>query len=305
MISNILTVAEQVLILFILIAIGFAANKTKIVSSEAVKGITNIILYIVTPATIINSFNRSLDMEMMKGLIIVFAMAVLIHIINIIAANLFMHDKDKARERVFKISMVSSNCGYMSFPLQNAILGSNGVFYGAAYVAVFQIVSWTWGEGLMRGNFSFSPKKIFLNPGILGTVVGLIIFFTSLPVPDVISESLASLAALNTPIPMMVIGYHLADASLKIHGKNEYITMFFRLIISPVVLMLIMLALNLRGDALIVAIIAASAPVAALVTMFTSRYDGDTALAAGISSLSTIISIITMPIIVGIAQFFA
>ncbi|MDD6485256.1 MAG: AEC family transporter [Clostridiales bacterium] len=304
MLSNILTVAQQVLILFILIGVGFAANKTKIISEEAIKGVTNLMLYIVTPAVIINSFNRPLDTQMMKGLVIVFAAAVFAHIINIVAATALIHDKEKGRERIFKLSMVFSNCGYMSFPLQEAILGSDGVFYGAAYVAVFNIIVWTWGESLMRGSFKFSLKKIILNPGIIGTLVGLVIFFGSVPVPSVIGNPIGYLADLNTPVAMIIIGYHLANASLKIRGKNEYITMLYRLIISPVILAAALLLCSVKGDILIVCTIAASAPVAALVTMFATKFEADTRLAAGLASLTTVISIITMPVIVGMVQFF-
>lgn len=304
MLSNILTVAHQVLILFILIGIGYVINKSKMVSENAMKGFSSLMLYIVTPAVIINSFNRELDSGMLKGLAIIFIAAFFIHIVNIIAAKLLIHDKELAREHVFKISMVCSNCGYMSFPLQNAILGADGVFYGAAYVAVFNIIVWTWGEGLMSGGFKISPKKLLLNPGILGTIIGLLIFFMPITLPSVIAQPISYLADLNTPIAMLIIGYYLADASLKIHGKNEYITMAYRLIISPVILLFAMLAFGIKGDLLIVCSIAASAPVAAVVTMFASKFNADTPLAAGISSLTTLISIITMPIIVGIAQMF-
>lgn len=304
MITNILTVAEQVLILFILIGVGFITNKTKIFSEDSIKKLTDFVLYIVTPAVIINSFNRTLDFEMLKGLIIVFIVTIIIHIINALCAYLVIHDKDKAREKVLRAAIVFSNCGYMSFPLQNAILGSDGVFYGTAYVAVFNIVLWTLGEGMMNGEFKFNPKKIFLNPGIIGTVLGLLIFFTSLKLPNAVSTSINYLADLNTPVAMIIIGFHLANAKFKINRVNEWITLGMRLIISPFILIVGMLMAGIRGDLLIVCTISASAPVAAAVTMFADKYTADTPLSASITSISTVLSIVTMPIIVGIAQYF-
>lgn len=305
MISNILTVANQVLILFVLIGVGFITNKVKILTKESVKHITDFMLYIVTPAVIINSFNRSLDTTMLKGLLVVFIVAIGAHAISIIFSVLILHDKDKNREKVLRMAMIFSNCGYMSFPLQEALLGNDGVFYGAAYVAVFNIVVWTVGEMIINGGFSsFSPKKIILNPGILGTAIGLLIFFSSVKIPEIVSSPISYLADLNTPVAMVIIGFHLANATFKIKGINEITAMLFRLVISPVIVITLMLICGIHGDALIVCAIAASAPVAAVVTMFADKYNADTALSASMTSLSTVISIITMPVIVGLAQFF-
>lgn len=304
MLLNILTVAKQVLILFILIGIGFATNKAKIFTGDSIKKLTNFMLYIVTPAVIINSFNRSMDSSMLRGLIIVFIVAFGAHMLNILFSFLIMHDKDKNREKVLRMSMIFSNCGYMSFPLQQAILGTDGVFYGAAYVAVFNVVVWTFGEMMMNKGAAFSPKKIILNPGIIGTAAGLIIFFSSVNLPEVVSAPISYLADLNTPVAMIIIGFHLANATFKIKGANEILSMLYRLIISPVIVAAIMLLAGIRGDVLIVCAIAASAPVAAVVTMFADKYNADTRLSASITSISTLVSVITMPVIVGIAQFF-
>ncbi len=302
MLTNILTVAQQVLILFLLIGIGFITNKARIFNKDAVKRLTDFMLYIVTPAVIINSFNRGMDIAMLKGLAVVFAAAAVLHIINAVCAAAFVRDADKNRERVLRMAVIFSNCGYMSFPLQNAILGSDGVFYGAAYVAVFNIAVWTYGEYIMNKSYRFSPKKVILNPGILGTAAGLLIFFSSLPVPEVISAPIGYLADLNTPVAMVIIGYHLADAKFKINGANEIIAIVLRLLISPAIMTAGLLLCGIHGDVLIVCAIAASAPVAAVVTMFSNKFGADTPLSATLVSVSTLLSIVTMPVIVGIAQ---
>ncbi len=302
MLANILTVARQVLILFILIGVGFVTNRAKIFNKDAVKRLTDFMLYVVTPAVIINSFNRELNMEMLKGLGIVFAAALVLHIINALFSVFIIHDRDKSRESVMRMAMIFSNCGYMSFPLQEAILGSDGVFYGAAYVAVFNIVVWTYGEYVMNKDYKFSPRKILLNPGIIGTAIGLVIFFTIAPLTEVISAPISYLADLNTPVAMVIIGYHLADARFKIRGMNEILSIAFRLLLSPIIMIAGLLLCGVHGDVLIVCAIAASAPVAAVVTMFANKFDADTPLSATLVSVSTLLSIITMPIIVGIAQ---
>lgn len=295
-------VGNQVIILFVLIAVGFVCNKTKILNGKSVKGITEFVLYIVSPCVIINSYQRDFDHSMLKGLIITLAASVISYIVDIIVVHLIVRNKDKRREKVLRFGAVFSNCGYMSLPLQNALLGADGVFFGVTYIAVFNIMLWTYGVILMDGGTkNLSPRKIILNPGIIGTALGFIVFLFSIKLPSVLSEPIGYLAALNTPLPMVIIGFHLADASLKISGKSTIISMVFRLIISPLLMLVGLYLCGIRGTILVACVIAASAPYAAATTMFSEKFGADTSLSAACVSITTLISVITMPLIVGIS----
>lgn len=302
MIDNILTVATYVFILFMLIGTGFVCNKTKILTTSGVKSMTDFTLYIVTPCVLINSYQREFDAGMMKGLIITVIATFVSFALNILIAHLTVHDKDKRREKTLRFGSVFSNCGYMSLPLQSAMLGADGVFYGATYIAIFQVMLWTYGVIVMSGDFkNISLKKIIVNPGIIGTVLGFAVFILSIKIPFVISEPIKYFAALNTPIPMMIVGYHLADASLKIKGANAYLSIILRLIVSPIVMLAGLYLAGISGTVMVACVIAASAPIAAAGTMFAEKFDGDTGLSSALVSVTTLLSIITMPIIVGIA----
>ena len=303
MLENIFTVANQVVILFILIAIGAICRKTKLLGDNAVSSMTNLILYIVTPCVIINSYTREFKPDMLKGLLITAVAAIISFIINIILAHTLLHDKDSKRERVIRFSSVFSNCGYMSIPLQNAILGADGVFYGATYIAIFNIVLWTYGVRLMSGDKnSISLKKIFINPGIIGTVLGLIVFLSPVKPLSTISEPIGHLAALNTPIPMLIIGYHLMGSGFKLKGFPVYLSMFLKLILFPSLMFSGLYLFGIRGTVLISSVTSVAAPVAAATTMFSDKFGGDTPLSAAMVSVTTLISIITMPLIIGIAM---
>ena len=302
MIDNILTVGTQVMILLVLIAIGYILGIKKVLNENAVRCMTNLVLYTVTPCVIIKSFMREFDMAMLKNLIITFIAASVWFIVDIVLANLIIHDKDKKRENVLRFGLIFSNCGYMSIPLQQALLGDDGVFYGAVFIAVFNIIVWTYGVCLMEGSTKhISLKKIFINPGIIGTTIGLILFLSSVQLPSVVTEPIGYLAAINTPIPMIIIGYHLVGASFKITGKNTWISIVFRLIVSPLIFLAGMYVCGIRGTVLITGVIATSAPWAANTTMFAQKYDADVPLSAACVSVTTLLSILTMPIIVGIA----
>lgn len=306
MFDNVFVVGSYVLILFILIGVGFVCNRAKILSRNTVKELTNFVLYIVTPCVIINSYMREFDKAMLGGLLITFAVAFCSFLLNIVISNILVKDKDKAREKTLRFGAIFSNCGYMSLPLQSVLLGDEGVFYGATYIVVFQIVVWTYGVILMSGSVkNVSLKKIILNPGIIGTLIGLVIFVFSLSVPNVIAQPIKYLAALNTPIPMMIVGFHLAGAKLSLKGASAYISIILRLVVLPMILLGGLYIFKVQGTVFLACIIAASAPSAANTTMFSEKFDADTPLSATVVSFTTLLSIITMPLIVGFATMLA
>ena len=190
----------------------------------------------------------------------------------------------------------------MAIPLQQTILGDDGVFYGAVYVAVFNIVNWTYGVILMSGDKkAVSPKKAVLNPGIIGTAIGILVFVLPFALPSIIGKPIEYFANLNTPLPMVIIGYKLAESKLNIKGFDAYFSIIYRLILSPLLILGLLYILKIDKTISVAVTIAVSAPFAATNTMFSEKFGGDTNLSASLVSLTTLLSILTMPVIIGLA----
>ena len=294
-------VGQQVVILFIMIFVGYICAKRSFFSDEGIKSVTNFVLYIVIPCVIVNSFHREFDSAMMENLIKAFFAALFVHILNIIIANLLIHDKDESRARVLKFATIFSNCGYMALPLQEALLGKDGVFLGAVFIAVFNIINWTYGIFLMSGEGSkISIKSAVINPGVIGVILGFIFFLTPLKLPHILLSPLQSFASMNTPLPTIIIGFYLAKVpglSVLKDGKL-CLALVLRLIVLPVIAMLVLFLCGLRGSLLASMVIAASAPCAANTAMFAGKFGRDTSLSVTLVSVSTLFSILTMPVIV-------
>ena len=303
-----LNVLTQVIILLILILVGAVLAKGKILTSDGVKSMTDTVLMIVTPCVIIKSFIREFDPTVLKSLLLSFLIAIVSHIGFILLAHLLVKDKNKAREKVLRFGAVFSNCGYMSIPLQQALLGDEGVFYSSSYIAIFNVFVWSYGILIMSGDKkTLTPKKLILNPGMISIIIGLIIFLFSIPVPKIISEPISYIAALNTPLPMIIIGFHLAGSNLLSGLKNiKYLLAIgYKLILLPALALVIMYLCEVRGVMLVSSVISCSAPTAAITTMFSSKFGVDTSLSVNMVSLSTVLSLITMPILITIAQYIA
>ncbi len=308
MLQDFLTVAQQVLILFLLMGVGFACAKAKLLSDDAVKGCANLVLYIATPCVIIKSCMREFDLSMLWGFLIVVAVAAVNHLLLIGVARLCIHDADEGRRRVLRYATVFSNAGYMAIPLQQAILGEEGVFYCAAYVIVFNVFLWTYGLLEMSGDpKSLSLGKILLNPGIIGVAIGLVLFLLPIPVPDLVRDAVGHLAALNTPVPMLIVGYYLAQTDLRaaLRDGRSYLCIALRLVVMPLVALVALLLCGLRGALLTSLMICISTPVATASTMFATRYDRQPLLSVNLVSLSTLLSVLTMPLLIALTEQLA
>jgi len=309
MINNFINVGTQVSVLGILIFVGFICGKWGILKENAIGSFTDLVLNVAAPCIIIVSFQMEFEIEMMKGLAQVAFFACLIFGINILLANLLIHDGSISRESVLRFGSIFSNCGFMGIPLIYAILGNQGIFYISAYIAVFNVISWTYGVNLMnkgREKGKINPLQIVLNPGNIGTAIGLILYFCSISLPPVLYTSMEYLGALNTPLPMIIIGYQLSKVSLLgiFKDKKLYMAVFVRLILVPILAAVLLVCLKVDMMIAVTCIVAAAAPAAALTTMFSNKYDRNVTLSVNIVSVSTLLSVLTMPIIVGMVQYF-
>lgn len=305
MFINVLT---QIFILMVLMLVGVILAKIKILDENSTKSLTDIVLYLVTPCVIINSFIQKFELSKLKNLLICFLIAFLLHILFIVLCKFFIKDSDKNKERVLQFGVIFANCGYMSIPLQNALLGEIGVFYGSSFSAVFNLFVWSYGIYLMSGNKKYIyPKNLIFNPGIIGITVGLIIFLFSLPIPKILSEPISYLASLNTPLPMIILGFHLANKKLTKEIKNiKYIFYIsVKLVFIPLLSLFLLYLCGIRGDMLVSTVISCSAPTAIISTMFASKFDTDVSLSINMVSLCTILSLFTMPPIITLAQYLA
>jgi predicted permease len=303
-----LNVFTQVVILFILIFLGAILTKKGVFTEKGISSMTDMVLLLVTPCVIIKSFIREFDSTTFKKLLISLLIAILSHISFIILSRVLLRDKKERSQKVLQFGVIFSNCGYMSIPLQQALLGDDGIFYGASYIAIFQIFIWSYGLLLMSGDKKvLSPKKMLINPGVIGVSIGLIIFLLSIPVPKVIAEPISYIASLNTPLPMLIIGYHLMKSNILEGLRN--IKCFFaigiKLFLFPLLALLVMYLCGVRGTMLISSVISCSAPTAAITTMFSNKYSCDTALSVNMVSISTLLSLISMPILITLAQHLA
>lgn len=305
MAENFIMITQQVLVLFVLIAVGFFCGKKGILNDLSSRRITDIVLYVVTPCVMITAFQREFSFELVGKIITATVCAALILAGSILVSVLVFRNKDESRRKVLQFSVIFSNCGFMSLPLQKAILGDDGWFYGSVFVAVFNIFVWTYGLVSMSGDRKqLSLKKLAFNPGIFGVVVAIILFVCKINLPYIISQPIAYLSDLNTPLPMLIIGFYLSKADFKkaFTDMGIYAAVAVRLLVIPVISAIVMSLFRIDSTIIVAFIIASSAPTAATTTMFAAKFSRDVDLSVGVVASTTVVSVITMPLVVAFSQ---
>ena len=308
--QNCMIAAQQVVILYLIVAVGFIADKKGIFTEKTARAANDLLFYIITPCVIINSFlTTEFTPETSKGFLLAALGGAVTHILGIALAEPFFRKKGNDNNAVFKFACVYGNMGYMALPLAEAVLGSEGVFYCSAGVIVFQVFTFTHGVWQMnrgkKGTERFNPKKLFLNPGVIAVCIGLPFFLLKVNMPEIIMSPISFIGSMNTPLAMLMLGTYMSNAGLKTIFKNkeQYLVALIKIIAVPAVFYVIMKTTGILTGALFTTcMIQASAPSANNTVMFAAKYDRDTGVASKTVAFVSFASILTMPVMIALTQ---
>lgn len=304
--GNLQTVAVQVVILYLIALVGFFADKSKIfVRADATK-LVDLIFNLILPFAIINSFlSMERTKEHIRGLIVSVLLAALTHLFAIAVTSLCFRKRQKAERGVYHYAIVFSNAAFLALPLAQSVVGEEGVFYSSCYVAVFNVLAFTYGiSQISAGKAKINLKSLLLNPGSVSVLIGIPLFLLQVKLPDFLLDTMARVGACNSPMAMIVFGTFLANCNFKnfFVKKEVYFVSFLRLILIPVIMLFVFKLIGVSGNMLIALTISASAPVATNTAMYAAKYENDTALSSELVGQTSIFSIATMPVIVALAQ---
>jgi len=308
--QNMSQLYSTVITLFIILAVGFVARKCKLFDETASKRLSTLIVCVGQPFMIIGS---QIKIEyspgnMKIGLMILVIGAAAHIVIAAIAFVSMMKIKDVDERKIAEFAVVFANCGFMGFPVLNAMYGERGLFYGSFYVILFNIFTWSWGMivlGRSRPDIKVNPYKMIVNYGTLPCIIGFLIFALRVPIPEPLSRATEYIGSICTPISMIITGGLISTMTLReLFGqKLLYIISALKLVFIPLVICTLATLSGLLSDELILFVTIMSAmPTAANTVMFSEMYGIKPSLAAGTVGISTLLSTATLPIILTLAQ---
>lgn len=300
----VLAVVEKVAIILVLILVGYLITKRGMLTERGASEITSVLIKLVTPCVIIDSFIGSTDRLGAYELGMAVVLPVLWMGIALVLSRLAFRREPEERQKVLRFAALFSNTGFMGIPLVQGIVGDTGVIYASFGVVVFNILCWTYGYSMMSGGAKMNLKTLLLNPGVVGLAFGLPLYFLKVQLPQVIGEPLGLISDLNTPLAMLVIGTYIARADLHsfMSDMAVYRASFLRLIAAPAIYLGVLLLIRPGEELFVSTMVQAATPVAANTVLFAVQYKRDSELASKLVAVSTVLSIVTIPVMTILAR---
>lgn len=297
---------KQIAQFFIMIIMGYTLVKLKIVKSEDSKVLSMVCLYLIMPCVIINSFLIEFTPEKLKGLGLAVGVAIVIHFVAWIFIKIL--GKVLNFNPVEKASVMYSNAANMVIPVVMSVLGDEWVLYSSAFVSVQLVLLWTHCKSMLSNEKGFELKKIYTNINLIAIFIGILLFITKIHIPSVLQGTLKSVGGTIAPISMIITGMIMAGAELKKVFSNGriYLVLFFRMIFFPFIVFLIIYFTGITkvmdncAMILLVIFIATITPTASSITQMAQVYGNNEQYAGAINIMTTVASIVTMPIMVAL-----
>lgn len=286
------------MMMFLLVMIGYIIRKTGIVGEEGRKNMVDLCLYITLPFNIIHAFLGEWDWSMLfsSGLILVLSIGY--NIVSILISSFLFKKEEDKQQKTLRYGTIVSNGSFLGNPVIEGVYGTTGLFYASLFMLPVRVVVWTVGVSVfLKGHKENALKKVLTHPCIIAMYVGTFVMLTGITLPSFLQNTISGISSSNTPLSMMLVGMMLAEINPKgLINKTMVFYTFVRLIgISAVVFAItafLPIDPMLRG----ITVIMAGMPAPITTALLTSKYGGDEKCATGMIFLSTIASLVTLPI---------
>jgi predicted permease len=299
----VLLLLKQLAVFFLYMAAGVVLVKTKILKENDSRVLSLLCVYLFLPCAVIKAFQVDYTSETSRGFML--AMIAAIALNAVLFAVTYGLSRPLRLDPVEKASLLYPNSSNLVMPLVMGILGDKYTLYASAYMAVQGLFLWTHCTSMMKGAKDLNWKKVFLNLNFIAIIVGMVMFFAQIKLPSLVNDTLGGISAALGPISMIMIGMVISKVDWKSIFRNRrvYLIVILKMIAVPLAALLIFKYSSLKNMAqdgstiLLISLFAVMAPSAVVITQMAQIYGRDEKYAASINVLTTLICIITMPLL--------
>lgn len=299
-----LQLLQQIVVFFLMMACGFLVVKRGLIDAKSSRMLSVICIYIIMPCVMINAFQIEYSKSIRDGFLLAVAAAVLIHIFLLVFVRII--GKPLKLSVVEKASIIYSNSGNLVIPMVTVVLGEKWVIYASAFLSVQMILMWTHGESLMEAKAGVNWKKILCNINLIAIIIGIILFFARIRLPVVIGNTMSQISATLGPVCMIMLGMTMTEVNWKeiFSHSRIYLITALKMIVTPLFVLLLLkyspLASMVKDGQMIllISLMAVITPSATTVVQLAQLYDEEPVYASTINVMTTIVSIVTMPLMV-------
>ena len=293
---------RQTIVMFLYMFAGYILFKTGIITVKGSRDIASLLIWLVIPAMIVSSFcvpfsSAKLSELFSSALVGALCLAVAV----VVSMAVFKNDP------IADFGCLFCNAGFIGIPLVQAALGEEAVFWLVGFIVMLNLLGWGYGVRVITGKKADPDiKSLLANPMLIAAAIGLIIFFTGLgaALPDVITTAIKGIASVNAPLAMIVLGSYLAQSDIKkmLTSLHIYWVSAVRLLVIPAVTLVLLKMLPFDRDIIMTVFVAASTPIGANVAIYAQLHDCDYPYACQIVTHSTLLTIVTLPLMIMLAE---
>ena len=282
---------------------GFTVVKCGLIDAKSSRTLSVICIYIIMPCVMINAFQIEYSRSIRNGFLLAVAAAILIHIFLLVFVQII--GKPLKLSVVEKESIIYSNSGNLVIPLVTVVLGEKWVIYASAFLSVQMILMWTHGQSLMEAKVGINWKKILCNINLIAIILGIVLFFTQIRLPVILGNTMSQISATLGPVCMIMLGMTMTEVKWKdiFSHSRIYLITILKMVVTPLLILLFLkylLGFNGKGwkTILLISLMAVITPSATTIVQLAQLYDQDPVYASTINVMTTLVSIITMPLMV-------
>lgn len=298
------------IVLFLVMLVGFLAYKKNYINDNASKKLSSIVVNIANPALILSSVlsmdNTITGKDLMTTVVIAIAVFAGLLIISIFIPIIFRVEKQSAG--AYQVMTVFSNIGFMGFPIISSVYGSSALLYATLFLIPYNILIYTYGIHTMKAGKKEGKEKLkigqILNIGVIACILAILLFIFHVKLPEFLGSVITMLSNLTAPLSMMVIGASMAVIDWKKLLSDYRLLLFslFKLFVLPIIGTLIVKQVISNEVICGVTMVMLATPVGSMTAMLAQEYNGDYELASKGVMLSTLLSVVTLPIVSAIVM---
>lgn len=284
--------------LMILMGAGVLLRTKRILTEEGKRQLTDLIIDLVLPCSIVASFLTDLTAEQIRQGLILFLLSIGIQIFSFLFGFAAYRRCRKEHRTSMQYGTVCSNSGILGTPIAEGLWGMEGTYLAAIFLIPLRVVMWTLGLSFFTGKMeAFSTRKIVTHPCVAAVGIGILLMLLPVSVPPLVSDCLRTIGSCNTALAMILIGGIAADMDprLLLHMDTWYFSAI-RLLLLPLLVFLVCKALDMDPMVQNIAVVLTAMPAGSTTSILALKYGGDAPFASACTALTTVLSLLAVPV---------
>lgn len=298
-----MVIIKQMLVLFVMMLMGLIAYKKKIITSSSNKALSGLVVNIANPALVLSSAVGGYDQIDSRELVLTVISALIMYGI-LIALSFFVPKLLKAKPHemgTYNIMTIFTNVGFMGFPVISSIYGREALLYASIFLLPYNLLIYTYGIRQMSQNQPREKVSIgkILNVGVIASILAIALFAFKIEISGWVGDSILMLSNLTAPLSMMIIGVSFGEINMRelVQDKRLLVFSLIKQFILPVIVGWMMLQIIPSPLIAGITVLMLAVPVGSMCALLAQAYDRDYELVSKGVVLTTILSIISIPVI--------